>query len=1111
MSNKTTYTINFKAQSEDVQKVLDLITKIQEKSNKGELKLTDANKKNLVELETSAKSLQAILSEKLDSESGLSQENLKMILDLFGKLTSKVGNFKKGILELVVPQELQSELNILTNKLEELKKKKEELSKQLNTKNNPDFAGYNIDKKTGQATVIKSFKDKETIKQAGQLEAVSGVQITKYDQLLKVIELLNKAQQDRNSLTNQEAQAYERIKGQADSYRTALTNIDASYDEAVANIPNIIAKYQELVTEIERVKNEYDLTKASLNEKTDFALSTKEVSEASRETAQSLNAMHEEMSNDGTKAVEEAKKKQKEYNKELERTRQQTDKNKDSEEKHNKSLIDTSTSFGKAVDNVFSYGTALTFLRTIYNELISTITDMDEALTGMTVVTQLSREEAWNMVGTLQELAKTTGITTTEIANMTTMYLQQGKTVNEALKLTEAAAKAARIAGISGAESINLLTNAMNGFQLEASQAMEVSDKFAALAAAAATDYEELATALSKVAAQANLAGLSMNFTLGLLTKGIETTREAPETIGTALKTVISRMRELSDYGKTLEDDTDVNRVDTALQNIGVSLLDTNREFRDLEDVLTEVGEKWETLNKNQQANVAVALAGTRQQSRLIAMMQDFDRTQQLVTISMSSAGATAGQHAKYMKGLEAATTNLTTSFQGLISTIVNSESIIWIINRLADILKVLEENVYIVWTAVIGLLITAIPGIFSSIGTAFSSLNTMLQNSVFAIHENTIASVINAGAKEVQAKATDKNTKKTNENTVASIVNAGAKEVEAKGTDKLTKEKVEDTVATDANTTSKFANTAASLGWIAVILAAVVAVGALVVAIVKSTDASEKAKKRTAELQEQIYEYKQMKNTVQPLVDEYEELDKKVVKTAEDLERMKTIMEEIKNIKAFQNEDGSFNWDKYKKFVNGDEYDKEHEKNVIEGKNVAFNEFRKGNDKITDQLLDSVAAYYNMRILSDKNLSDEEKINADYNITKAMALLEKEDWVQLTNKGIGENLYQYFAGVTSENYTSKLAEFAKYANNDETMLSTFKAVFAPFEQIEFLKNKNVNMADLNKFGITYDEIEEMKKASGLSDDEFYKRLKSASQSENKINFYQKCMVIQKK
>ena len=63
---------------------------------------------------------------------------------------------------------------------------------------------------------------------------------------------------------------------------------------------------------------------------------------------------------------------------------------------------------------------------------------------------------------------------------------------------------------------------------------------------------------------------------------------------------------------KLLKTDTDINQVDSALKNVGVSLRDTKGEFRDLDDVLTDLGKKWDTLNKNQQANVAVALAGTR-------------------------------------------------------------------------------------------------------------------------------------------------------------------------------------------------------------------------------------------------------------------------------------------------------------------------------------------------------------------------------------------------------------------------------------------------------------------------------------------------------------------
>ena len=120
--------------------------------------------------------------------------------------------------------------------------------------------------------------------------------------------------------------------------------------------------------------------------------------------------------------------------------------------------------------------------------------------------------------------------------------------------------------------------------------AMKVSDKFAAVAATAATSYEEIAIALSKVAAQANLAGMSIDYTTALLTKGIETTREAPETIGTALKTVIARMREMTDYGETLEGDTNINNVEAQLSYIGIQLRDNNGELRSTEDVLNDLG-----------------------------------------------------------------------------------------------------------------------------------------------------------------------------------------------------------------------------------------------------------------------------------------------------------------------------------------------------------------------------------------------------------------------------------------------------------------------------------------------------------------------------------------
>ena len=263
--------------------------------------------------------------------------------------------------------------------------------------------------------------------------------------------------------------------------------------------------------------------------------------------------------------------------------------------------------------NKLTYGVALTFIKRLYKETIKTVKDLDSALTEMAVVTTMGRKEAWALTGTFQELAKQTGFTTTEIAKLSTVYFRQGRALKDVIELTTVAAKAARIAGISAQDSANYLTSAINGFGLAADQAMAVSDKFAALAASSASSYEELAVGLSKFAAQASVAGISIDFAMGMLAKGVETTREAPETIGTAIKTVLSRMRELSDFGKTLEDGMDFNRVDAALRQVGISLTQSNGQFRDMEEVLKDIGGAWEGFNKTQQASVAVALAGTRQ------------------------------------------------------------------------------------------------------------------------------------------------------------------------------------------------------------------------------------------------------------------------------------------------------------------------------------------------------------------------------------------------------------------------------------------------------------------------------------------------------------------
>ena len=374
-----------------------------------------------------------------------------------------------------------------------------------------------------------------------------------------------------------------------------------------------------------------------------------------------------------------------------------------------------SATIGGAFKQLTLYNVALRAVKKALREAVQTVKELDKYLTEQAMVTGKTREETYKLIGSYQELAAQCGATTKEIAQVATEYMKQGKTIEDSLVLTEAAVKAAKVARVSVGDSVNYLTTALNGFRLEAEDAMLVSDKFAAVAASSATDYDELAIALSKVASQANLAGMSIDYTTALLTKGLETTREAPETMGTALKTIIARMRELGDYGETLDDGMDINNVESQLKYVGIELRTQQGELRSTEEVLDQLGQKWDTLNKNQQAAVAKALAGTRQQSRLIAMMEDYERVTELQEIAQRSAGATAAQAGVYLEGMEAALNKIQVAWEKIVMSVTDSEVIISTLEFVSDILDTigdfLQKDYHLVptLTIIVGLTMSAL------------------------------------------------------------------------------------------------------------------------------------------------------------------------------------------------------------------------------------------------------------------------------------------------------------------------------------------------------------------------------------------------------------------
>lgn len=341
-----------------------------------------------------------------------------------------------------------------------------------------------------------------------------------------------------------------------------------------------------------------------------------------------------------------------------------------------------------------------TFLGTSASQLLQTglqrgirfFKEYDEILTRTMMVTTMTRDEVNGLTSSYNKLANQLSSTTKDVAAAQLVFYQQGLGTQDALKMTEASIAISKTGGIASAEAANRLTAAVRGYQLTANEAMDIADKMSALDAAAASSVDELTVAMQKSASQARMAGLDLDYYMAYLSTMQEVTREAPENIGTAMKSITSRIQEITDIGRVEEDGTTFSNVAKALNSIGIAAVDTTGQLRPLQEIMNELGPMWATLDRNHQAYIATVLAGNRQQSRFIALMDNYDRAMELVSVSQDASGETAKQLRDYNTGLEASFLKLSNAWQQFATKVTESSTIKVFIDSLTNLLGVVNS-----------------------------------------------------------------------------------------------------------------------------------------------------------------------------------------------------------------------------------------------------------------------------------------------------------------------------------------------------------------------------------------------------------------------------------
>ena len=351
-----------------------------------------------------------------------------------------------------------------------------------------------------------------------------------------------------------------------------------------------------------------------------------------------------------------------------------------------------------SIMHFFSLSNAIRIFKNAVKDAFNTVKELDAAMTQTAVVTDYDVGDMWSQLPEYTKTANELGTTTLGAYETMTLFYQQGLQTNEVFAIGTETMKMARIAGMEYADATDKMTAALRGFNMELNEtsAQRINDVYSKLAAITAADTNEIATAMTKTASIANSANMEFETTAAFLSQIIETTRESAETAGTAMKTVIARFQELkkdpSEIGEVDGEIVDANKIETALRSVGVALRDSEGQFRDLDDVFLELSSKWDSLDTNTQRYIATIAAGSRQQSRFIAMMSNYDRTMELVSAANNSAGASQKQFEKTLESMETKLNQLKNAWDQFVMGISNSSLLKAGVDVLTDLLNAINS-----------------------------------------------------------------------------------------------------------------------------------------------------------------------------------------------------------------------------------------------------------------------------------------------------------------------------------------------------------------------------------------------------------------------------------
>ena len=330
---------------------------------------------------------------------------------------------------------------------------------------------------------------------------------------------------------------------------------------------------------------------------------------------------------------------------------------------------------------------------------VQAVREIDLAMTELKKVTDETDESYTKFLKNASKTASTIGATLKDFTTVTSDFARLGYSMEESADLAKVALVYENVGdGFSSvSEASESIISTMKAFGIEATDTMEIVDKFNEVGNNFAITSKGIGDALQRSASSLYEAGNTLDESIGLIT-GMNSVVQDPEMVGTALKTLTMRLRgaktELEDAG--LDADNMASSTSKLREQLlaltGVDIMQDANTFKSTTQILREMSAVWEDLSDIDAAAALELMGGKRQANILASALKNWQTVEDAISTSLGSEGSALEENQKYLDSIQGRIDIFNNAIQTMWSNLISSDFIKGVVDVGTTLVKIFDS-----------------------------------------------------------------------------------------------------------------------------------------------------------------------------------------------------------------------------------------------------------------------------------------------------------------------------------------------------------------------------------------------------------------------------------